>query len=79
VRYEACRALADLKVAEAAPILLELAETETGRTKWGASVAEVARMAASEVANNARDSMDEEFERISRLIQQHAPTAPPQA
>jgi HEAT repeat protein len=72
VRYEACRALNDLRLADAAPLLREVARTETGKTNWGASVAEMASRAAEEVSRAERNSLDEEFARISKLLQQHA-------
>ncbi len=71
VRYEACRALADLHMPDAAPLLLKLTESDTSHTTWGASVAEVARMAAEEVLASAVNPLDEEFERINRLLRQH--------
>jgi HEAT repeat protein len=70
VRYEACRALADLGISDAAVILQEMAETDTGKTTWGSAVADAARMASNEVLNNSRGSLEEEFARVSRLIQQ---------
>ncbi len=72
VRFEACRALSDLHVAESASYLLELAEQDTANTSWGASVAEVARLAAAEVTNDAHKSLDDEFDRITRLVQQQS-------
>lgn len=74
VRFEACRALADLHVPESAPYLLELAERDTEKTTWGASVADMARRAAAESTMNVPTSLDEEFERVSRLIHKHATT-----
>lgn len=71
VRYEACRALADLHIPEAATALLELAERDTEQTSWGASVAATAQRAAAEASSAVRTSRDEEFERISKLLQQH--------
>lgn len=71
VRYEACRALADLQVPDAAAILLDVAEKDTGKTSWGAQVADVARLSAAEVAYKSRDKLDEEFERVAELLQQH--------
>lgn len=72
VRYEACRALANLHIPEAAPILQEMAETDKGKTNWGASIAEVAHHAATEVLNPSSDSLQDEFERISKLLKTHA-------
>jgi HEAT repeat protein len=71
VRFEACRALADLHIPESAPFLLELAERDTEHTSWGASVAELARRAATEVSKNTQSSFEEEFDRISKLLHEH--------
>jgi HEAT repeat protein len=73
VRYEACRALGDLRLTEAIPSLQEVAENDTGSTTWGAAVAEMARRAADDISRspNPRSTMDAEFDRISKLLQQH--------
>lgn len=72
VRYEACRALNDLRLPDAAPLLRELSRTDEGKTSWGAAVSEVAQRAAEEVSRAERNSLDEEFSRISKLLQKHA-------
>jgi HEAT repeat protein len=73
VRYEACRALADLRLSEAAPYLREVAENDTQQTSWGVPVAEMAQRAADDISHNTgKITMDAEFARISKLLQQHA-------
>jgi HEAT repeat protein len=72
VRYEACRSLVDLRLPDAIPALRELASTDTGRTAWGASVADAANRAADEIAQASdAGASHEEFERISALLQEH--------
>jgi HEAT repeat protein len=71
VRFESCRALESLRIPEATSYLLELAERDNEHTSWGAAVAEVARRAANEVKNSESNLLDEEFERIARLIHRH--------
>jgi HEAT repeat protein len=73
VRYEACRALADLRLSESAPYLREVAENDTELTSWGVPVAEMAQRAADDITHNTgKITMDAEFARISKLLQQHA-------
>jgi HEAT repeat protein len=73
VRYEACRALADLRLSEAAPYLREVTENDTQQTSWGVPVADMARRAADDISHNTgKITMDAEFARISKLLQQHA-------
>lgn len=71
VRYEACRALADLHLIEAVEPLMEVVSDDTTQTSWGASVADIARRAAEEVTASSHGPRDEEFARVSRLLQQH--------
>ncbi len=71
VRYEVCRALADLRLPEAESYLREVARNDDEKTSWGAPVAEIARRAAEDVSKATRNSMDEEFARIGKLLQQH--------
>jgi HEAT repeat protein len=72
VRYEACRSLIDLHIPDAIGPLRELAASDTGRTSWGASVAEAAERAATEVEEAAASlPLHEEFARISALLKEH--------
>jgi HEAT repeat protein len=76
VRFEACRALENLRIPDAAPFLMDLAEQDQEHTIWGASVAEVARRAANEVKQGRPVLLDEEFERVARLLQQQTTPSP---
>ncbi len=71
VRYESCRALADLHIADAVEELKQLVQNDQTTTSWGASVAEAAERAASEVMNSTRTLKDSEFARVGRLLQEY--------
>jgi HEAT repeat protein len=69
VRYEACRALVDIQVADAITVLHEHAEHDPGTTSWGAPVSAAARRAADELAASAMPpTPDADFDRASRLV-----------
>lgn len=69
VRYETCRALVDLRIREAAPVLRAMAETETMATSWGAAVADAARRAAAELDAGAdTPGQAEQFARASEIL-----------
>lgn len=71
VRYETCRALVDLRVSEAIPVLNELAKEETSVTSWGAPVAEAARRAAVELESmSAAPQHDDDFARASQILRE---------
>jgi HEAT repeat protein len=73
VRFEACRALADLHIADAIPLLRTLAEEDTGKTPWGASVAEAAQRAIDEIASaSSAPPRSEEFARVSQLLREQS-------
>lgn len=82
MRYEVCRALADLRIADAAPLLRQLAATDTATTSWGAPIAEAARRAAEDVERAPGQVFGEEFARASELVQrqqrEHAAGQSPQ-
>jgi HEAT repeat protein len=73
VRYTVCNALGHLHIADAVRPLEDLAESDTGATSWGASVADAARRAAQEVAAARPSQVDAEFARISTLLQRQDP------
>jgi HEAT repeat protein len=77
VRYEACRSLADLHISDAEPYLRRLADNDEDETSWGASVAEMAKIAASEVQSQHHMSLEEEFERITRIVQSYSEESRP--
>ncbi|NTU82535.1 MAG: HEAT repeat domain-containing protein [Chloroflexales bacterium] len=69
VRYEACRALVDLHVLDAVPVLREMAVADVTRTSWGAPVADAARRAADELESSAvSPDRDEHFARASAIL-----------
>lgn len=68
VRYAACNALAYLHALDALDALRALAEEDTGRTSWGASVAEAAERAALEIAAGRPSKPDGEYTRLSELL-----------
>lgn len=71
VRYETCRALVDLRVLDAAPVLRAMAESEATQTSWGAAVSDAARRAADELeAGAASPHQDEHFARASAILRQ---------
>ena len=71
VRYAACNALVHLHVADAIGPLEELARDDTSTTSWGASVSEAASRAAQGIASARPTRLDDEFARVSALLQQH--------
>src|SRR5262245_32520096 len=71
VRYAACNALVHLHVADAIGPLEELARDDTSTTSWGASVSEAANRAAQGIASERPTRLDDEFARVSALLQQH--------
>ena len=71
VRYEACRALVDLHVLDAVPVLHAMAATDATKTTWGAPVADAAQRAADELASSAAvPDHDEQFARVSAILRQ---------
>lgn len=71
VRYEACRALVDLRVAEAVLVLRERARLDRSATSWGASVADAASRAAEEIASAAHaPGSEEQFARARALLRE---------
>jgi HEAT repeat protein len=71
VRYAVCNALAHLYIADAIAPLEQLASEETATTSWGASVADAATRAAQGIASARPTRMDNEFARVSALLNQH--------
>jgi len=71
VRYAVCNALTHLHVADAISPLEKLAREDTSTTSWGASVAEAAKRAAQSIASSRPTRLDDEFARVSVLLQQH--------
>ncbi|MBK9940347.1 MAG: HEAT repeat domain-containing protein [Kouleothrix sp.] len=69
VRYAVCGALGHLHITGAIVALDELAATDQGRTSWDASVAQAARRAVQEIAAARPKQGDDEFERVSALLQ----------
>jgi len=69
VRYAVCNALGHLHVADAVAALEDLASTDAGATSRGASVADVARRAAQEIASARPNEADSEFAHLSALLQ----------
>ncbi len=69
VRYEACRAIVDLRVPDGVSALREFAEEDTGITSWGASVSESARRAMAELESAlAAPVHDSDFTRASQIL-----------
>jgi HEAT repeat protein len=71
VRYAVCNALAHLHVPDSIGPLEDLAREDTSATSWGASVADAARRAAQGIASARPTRLDDEFARVSALLQQH--------
>jgi len=71
VRYAVCNALAHLYIADAIGPLEQLAREDTDVTSWGASVAEAAQRAAQGIASARPTHVDDEFARVSALLNQH--------
>jgi HEAT repeat protein len=70
VRYEACRALANLGLDGTRELLLQTASTDTGITSWGASVAEIARRSAESIPNPEQPSdTDAKLVQLSKQLQ----------
>jgi HEAT repeat protein len=69
VRYEACRALVDLRIPDAIAALCAVAEQDGGQTSWGSAVSEGARRAIAEL-ESARSvpARDDDFVRASQLL-----------
>jgi hypothetical protein len=69
VRYEACRALVDLRVPDGVDALRETAEQDTQLTSWGSAVCEGARRAIAELESAlAAPARDDDFMRASQLL-----------
>ncbi|NTW00071.1 MAG: HEAT repeat domain-containing protein [Oscillochloris sp.] len=69
VRYEACRAVVDLRVPDGVTALRELALEDHGITSWGASVSEGAHRAMVELESVlAAPAHDDDFLRASQLL-----------
>lgn len=71
VRYAVCSALTHLHIADAIGPLEELAREDTSMTTWGVSVSEAAGRAAQEIASARPGQIDDEFARVSALLQRH--------
>jgi HEAT repeat protein len=69
VRYEACRALVDLRVPDSVDALREIAEQDAGQTSWGSAVCDGARRAIAELESAlAAPARDDDFTRASQLL-----------
>ncbi len=74
VRYAVSYALMHLHIPDAIVQLENLAREETSTTSWGASVSEAANRAAQQIASARPARLDDEFARVSALLQQQHPS-----
>jgi HEAT repeat protein len=70
VRHAVCGALADLRIADADAALRKLAQEDSSRTTWGASVAEAALRAADAIAA-ARPAEEHSFDQLRAVLRRH--------